>query len=103
MALPIIRVFDALRDGHRERLIRIIEGADFTPATERYIVELCMEYGALQQTQGVIARHLDRANETLARFSPSIARELLSSIVTELRAYSSEQTRNFQSFLRDTA
>jgi octaprenyl-diphosphate synthase len=103
MALPMIRVLDSLKDGHRERLIGIIESADFTPATERYIVELCMEYGALQETQGTIDRHLERANETLARFSPSIARELLSGIVTELRGYAAEQTRNFTSFLRDTA
>ena len=47
--------------------------------------------------------YVERANETLARFSPSISRELLSGIVTELRGYAAEQTRNFQSFLRDTA
>jgi len=103
MALPMIRVLDALKDGHRERLVRIIESADFTPATERYIVELCMEYGALQETQGTIDRHLERANETLARFSPSTSRELLGGIVTELRGYAAEQTRNFTQFLRDTA
>jgi geranylgeranyl pyrophosphate synthase len=103
MSLPMIRVLDALKDGHRERLIRIIESADFTPATERYIVEMCMEYGALQETQGTIDRHLERANETLTRFSPSIARELLGGIVTELRGYAAEQTRNFTSFLRDSA
>lgn len=103
MALPMIRVLDALKDGHRERLIHIIESADFTPETERYIVELCMEYGALRETAGTIDRHLERANETLARFSPSISRELLSGIVTELRGYAAEQTRNFQSFLRNTA
>jgi len=103
MALPMIRVLDSLKDGHRERLIQIIESAEFTPETERYIVELCMEYGALRETSGTIDRHLERANETLARFSPSISRELLSGIVTELRGYAAEQTRNFQSFLRDTA
>jgi len=103
MALPMIRVLDALKDGHRERLIGIIESADFTPATERYIVEMCMEYGALQETQLTIDRHLERANDALARFSPSISRELLSGIVSELRGYATEQTRNFTSFLRDTA
>jgi len=103
MALPMIRVLDSLKDGHRERLIQIIESAEFTPETERYIVELCMEYGTLAQTHAAIDRHLERAAEALARFSHSVSRELLSGIVTELRGYAAEQTRNFQSFLRDTA
>jgi octaprenyl-diphosphate synthase len=103
LALPLIRVLDALKDGHRERLVRIIEEAEFTPATERYIVELCMEYGALAQTHAAVDRHLERAGETLARFSPSASRELLAGIVSELRGYASEQTRNFNEFLRNTA
>ena len=103
LSLPLIRVLDALKDGHRERLVRIIEQADFTPVTERYIVELCMEYGAIAQTHNAIGRHLERADETLARFSPSTARELLGGIVSELRGYASEQTRNFTAFLRDSA
>jgi geranylgeranyl pyrophosphate synthase len=103
LALPLIRVLDALKDGHREQLVRIIEKAEFTPATERYIVELCMEYGTLEQTHGAVDRHLERAGETLARFSPSPSRELLGGIVTELRAYAAEQTRNFAEFLRNSA
>ncbi|HET6348644.1 MAG TPA: polyprenyl synthetase family protein [Candidatus Krumholzibacteria bacterium] len=103
LSLPMIRVLDALQDGHRERLISIIENADFTPATERYIVEMCMEYGAFTETHATIDRHLERSGETLARFSPSPARELLTGIVGELRAYAGEQTRNFTAFLRNSA
>jgi octaprenyl-diphosphate synthase len=103
LALPLIRVLDALKDGHRERLVSIIEKADFTPATERYIVELCMEYGALTQAHAAVDRHLERAQETLARFSPSPSRDLLGGIVSELRGYAAEQTRNFTEFLRNSA
>ena len=103
LALPLIRVLDALKDGHRERLVRIIDEAEFTPATERYIVEMCMEYGALAQTHATIGRHLERASEALGRFSPSVSRELLDGIVDELRGYSAQQTRNFSEFLRNTA
>ena len=62
----------------------------------------CQPAGS-EETQGTIDRHLERANETLARFSPSISRELLGGIVSELRGYAAEQTRNFTSFLRDSA
>jgi octaprenyl-diphosphate synthase len=103
IALPLIRVLDALKDGHRERLVSIIEKAEFTPATERYIVELCTEYGAIADSQSAIDRHLERASEMLSRFSPSPSRELLSGIVSELHAYAAEQTRNFTAFLRDSA
>lgn len=103
LALPLIRVLDALKDGHREQLVRIIEKAEFTPATERYIVELCMEYGAIAQTHGAIDRHLERAGETLARFAPSASRELLNGIVSELRGYAAAQTQNFTTFLRNSA
>jgi octaprenyl-diphosphate synthase len=103
LALPLIRVLDALKDGHRERLVRIIDKAEFTPATERYIVELCMEYGAIAETHAAIDRHLERASETLTRFSPSTSRELLTGIASELHSYAAEQTRNFTAFLRDSA
>lgn len=103
LALPLIRVLDALKDGHRERLVRIIDEAEFTPATERYIVEMCMEYGALAETHATIDRHLERACEALVRFSPSVSRELLDGIVDELRGYSAQQTRNFSEFLRNSA
>jgi geranylgeranyl pyrophosphate synthase len=52
IALPLIRVLDALKDGHRERLVKIIEKADFKPETERYIVDLCLEYGATATSTG---------------------------------------------------
>jgi octaprenyl-diphosphate synthase len=103
LALPVIRVLDALRDGHRERLVRIIETAEFTPETERFVVGLCMEYGAIAQTHAAIERHLDRATEALARFSPSPAKSLLAGIVDELRAYAARQTDNFATFARGSA
>jgi len=103
IALPIIRVLDALKDGHRERLVRIIEKGDFNPETERYIVDLCIEYGAITQTRSAIDRNLDRAADALSRFSPSPAREFLAGIVTDLRAYAGAQEKNFADFAPDGA
>ena len=100
IALPVIRVLDTLKDGHRERLVRIIDKAEFTPENERYIVELCLEYGAIAQTHAAIDRHLDRAADTLSRFSPSIAKDLLAGIAGDLRAYAGQQVENFSAFAR---
>jgi len=103
IALPLIRVLDALKDGHRARLVQIIEKADFQPETERYIVDLCMEYGAIAATRTAIDRHLDRAAETLNRFPPSTSREFLTGIAGDLRAYAKQQVENFASFTRPAA
>jgi octaprenyl-diphosphate synthase len=102
IALPLIRVLDALQDGHRERLVRIIDAADFNPKTERYIVDLCVELGAIAQTHAAIQRHMDRADEALARFSPSTSKDLLAGIVGDLRAYAEQQDRNFEEFARSS-
>jgi octaprenyl-diphosphate synthase len=101
IALPMIRVLDALVDGHRERLVKIIETADFSPANERFIVDLCHEHGAIAQTRLAIERHLVRAEDTLARFAVSPARDLLAGIVTDLRAYTTHQVENFAAFSRN--
>jgi geranylgeranyl pyrophosphate synthase len=103
LALPIIRVLDALKDGHRERLVRIIETADFQPEHERFIVELCLEYGAIGQTRQAVDRHLDRAMDTLARFAASPARDLLGDIAHDLRSYAGRQADNFAVFAREAA
>jgi octaprenyl-diphosphate synthase len=103
LALPMIRVLDVLQDGHRDRLVRIIDAADFNPTTERYIVELCMELGAIAQTHAAIERHLGRAADALTRFSPCAAKDLLAGIVGDLRGYSEQQARNFAEFARSSA
>jgi octaprenyl-diphosphate synthase len=101
LALPMIRVLDALKDGHRERLVKIIEDADFGPENEKFIVELCHEYGAINATRQSIERHLTRAEDTLSRFAASPARDLLAGIVTDLRAYTEHQVANFKNFSRN--
>jgi octaprenyl-diphosphate synthase len=103
LALPVIRVLEALKDGHRERLVRVIEGAEYSPESERYIVDLCMEYGGIAQTHQAIVRHLDRAAETTTRFSASPARDLLAGVCQDLHAYADRQVENFASFSREAA
>jgi octaprenyl-diphosphate synthase len=103
LALPVIRVLGTLQDGHRERLVKIIQDADFKPENERYIVDLCLEYGAISQTNQAIGRHLSRAADTLSRFGPSPARDLLADIVADLRTYANRQVENFASFSREGA
>jgi octaprenyl-diphosphate synthase len=100
VSLPVIRVLDALKDGHRDRFVRVIENAEFTPENERFIVDLCLEYGGFTQTHQAIVRHLDRAAETTTRFSASSARELLSGVCRDLHAYADRQIENFASFSR---
>lgn len=103
LALPMIRVLNALKDGHRERLVQMIETADFKPENERFIVDLCHEFGAIAQTHQAIERHLVRADDTLARFAVSPAKDLLSGIVSDLRAYTAHQVENFAEFSRHPA
>jgi geranylgeranyl pyrophosphate synthase len=103
IALPMIRVLDALKDGHRERLVHMIEAGDFRPENERFIVGLCLEYGAIAQTHQAIDRHLERAGDALARFSASPAKDLLAGVVKDLRTYSCQQVENFAGFAREAA
>ncbi|HXV12638.1 MAG TPA: hypothetical protein VEC56_00400, partial [Candidatus Krumholzibacteria bacterium] len=67
------------------------------------IVGLCLEYGAIAQTHQVIDRHLERAGDTLSRFSPSPAKDLLAGVVKDLRAYAVQQVENFAGFAREAA
>jgi geranylgeranyl pyrophosphate synthase len=99
LALPMIRVLNGLQDGHRDELVHIIESADFRPETERFIVSLCLEHGAIDGTHEEIHRHLDRAASQLERFEDSESRELLSGIVNDLKTYSDNQVSNFTSFV----
>jgi octaprenyl-diphosphate synthase len=103
LALPMIHVLNSLTDGHRERLVQVIETADFNPDNERFIVDLCHEYGAITLAGQAIERHLTRADDTLSRFASSPARELLGGIVTDLRAYTAIQVDNFTEFSRRAA
>ena len=90
-----------LKDSHRERLVAIIEAGDFKPEHERFIVGLCLEYGAIAQTHQAIDRHLDRAADTLSRFASSPAKDLLAGVVNDLRAYAGQQVENFAGFARE--
>jgi len=96
-------VLNTLKDGHRDRLIRIIQSGDFGPENERYIVGVCMEFGAFTQTHQSIDRHLERAAESLSRFATSPAKELLSGVVSDLRTYATQQVENFAGFAREAA
>jgi len=101
-ALPMIRVLGNLDDGHRDDLVRIIEKADFAPENERFIVSLCLEHGAIDETRGEIHRHLDRAVSLLDRFDGSDSRDMLALVVSDLKAYSANQVKNFTSFVGTT-
>ncbi len=100
IALPMIRVLNGLQDGNRDRLVDIIEKADFGPENERLIVSLCLEHGAIDGTHQEIHRHLDRAASRLERFGESAARELLYGVVGDLKAYADNQVANFTSFVK---
>ena len=100
IALPLIRVFSALQDGHRDRLIEVIESADFGDENERYIVGLCMEYGTIHETTAEIHSHLDRARGALDRFERGEAWQLLARVVDDLKAYADNQVENYEDFLR---
>ena len=99
LALPMIRVLNDLQDGHRDELVDIIESAEFSPETERFIVSLCLEHGAIDETHKEILRHLDRAASQLERFQESESRALLHGVVGDLKTYSDNQVSNFTSFV----
>ncbi len=98
LSLPIIKALSNLEDGHRDRLVKIIDGGDFSPANEVYIVSLCNEMGTIQQCSDEIHKHLDNAGKTLARFDHSEAKDMLSNIVKDLKAYTDNQVSNFLKF-----
>ncbi len=103
-ALPLIRVFGALQNGHRERLVEIIDSGDFREENERFIVSLCMEHGGIEETHRRIRRHLEQARHTLARFPEGDARGLLEQVVDDLLAYAANQVGNYHAFVgRSTA
>ena len=98
ICLPLIHLLDRLKDGYRESLVDIINRADFSRQNERFIVSLCLEHDAINQTRGEIHKHLLRARESLERFDPSEARGLLEQVVDALDVYSQNQVENFNSF-----
>jgi len=102
ISLPLIRVFAAMENGHREALVDVIERADFSAANERMIVSLCSQHGTIEQTGAEIDSHLDRARETLDRFEPGEAWRLLVHVVDDLKAYAGNQVANYASFLRQS-
>lgn len=102
IALPLIHVFGNLRDGHRDSLIDVIRSGDFSPANERFIVSVCSEYGAIERTNEMIHRHLERASGALERFERGQALDLLLDVLGDLTAYADTQVENYASFLRES-
>lgn len=101
LGLPMIRALGVLKDGQRERILRIIEDGDFSPENERFIVSVCMELGTIEETNAEIRKHLERARDSLGRFVPSRSRDLLSHVVDDLTAYANRQVENFASYLAE--
>ncbi|MFH1755255.1 MAG: polyprenyl synthetase family protein [Candidatus Latescibacterota bacterium] len=99
LSLPVIKALNNLEDGNRDRLVKIIRDADFSPANELYIVSLCSEMGTIQQSNAAVYKHLENAAGTLTRFRNSDAKELMACIISDLRAYTDNQARNFVNFM----
>ncbi len=98
ISLPIIKTLGYLEDGNRDRLVKIIKDADFSTDNEVYIVSLCNEMGAIRQCNDAVSKHLQNAENALTRFQSSEARELLSAIICDLKAYADNQAGNFLKF-----
>lgn len=98
LSLPVIKTLNTLEDGNRDRLVKIIKDGDFSPDNELFIVSLCNELGAVEQCSEAIGKHLDNAGGSLTRFQQSDAKDLLSSIINDLKAYAGNQITNFMKF-----
>ena len=98
LSLPVIKTLNKLEDGNRDRLVKIIKDADFSTDNEVFIVSLCNEMGAIEQCNEAIYKHLENAAGSLTRFQHSDAKELLSSIISDLKAYADNQINNFMKF-----
>jgi octaprenyl-diphosphate synthase len=98
LSLPVIKALVNLEDGHRDRLVKIIKAGNLSLSNEFYIVSLCNEIGTIQQSNDTIHKHLNNAAEILGRFKKCEAKELLSFIIDDLRAYTNNQIDNFQKF-----
>lgn len=100
ICLPLIHVLDRLKDGYRDRLLNIIDTADFSYDNEIFIASLCVEHDAIRQTHEEIHKHLCRAHDSLERFESSVARDLLGQVVEGLKVYSNDQLDNFTKFVQ---
>lgn len=100
LSLPLIHVLGQLKDGYRDRLLSVIDCADFSPDNERFIVMLCLEHGAIELTRSEVHKHLTRAGDSLLRFESSEARSLLQQIVDDLKRYADNQAENFNNFVQ---
>jgi geranylgeranyl pyrophosphate synthase len=98
ISLPIIKTLGNLEDGNRDRLVKIITESDFSTANEVFIVSLCNEMGAIEHCKHAIDKHLQNAENTLSRFRPGNAKELLAAIINDLKAYAVNQADNFLKF-----
>jgi len=98
LALPMIRVLSTLTDGHRERLVRIIDDADLTEQNQRFIASLCMELGAFGEAHQAIHKHLESARASLDRFGDGEAVTLLRKVTTDLAAYADAQLADYSGF-----
>jgi len=98
ISLPVIKTLAGLEDGNRDRFMKIIQDADFSPANEKFIVSVCSEMGALRQCHDAIEKHLQNAGKTLARFGTGDAKGLLQAIIGDLQIYAGNQADNFLKF-----
>ncbi|UCG50844.1 MAG: polyprenyl synthetase family protein [Candidatus Latescibacterota bacterium] len=99
LALPVIRTLNQLGDGNRQSFVDIIRTGDFTREKEKQIVLLCRDNGGFDRTTAEIHKHLDRARQTLDRFeADGEAKDLLNSVVVDLKSYADLQMDGFVEF-----
>ncbi len=99
LSLPLIRTLSKLRDGHREEIIDVIRTGAFTLENERKIVAACREHGGFETVAAEIHKHLGQAHDTLDRFQAGgEARNLLDSVVIDLKSYADAQVSEFLDF-----
>lgn len=98
LALPLIRTFNDLRDGHREDLIRTIRSGDFSRENEKRIIAACRDHGGFDLAASEIRKHLGRASETIGRFGGGEAKDLLENVIIDLTAYADTQISDFAAF-----
>ncbi len=98
LSLPVIRLLNHLRDGHRTELVNLIRRGDFTREDEKRIITLCTDHGGIQHTRSKIGNHLDRAAGMLKVFETNEGAEMLASILVDLESYADAQINDLAVF-----
>jgi geranylgeranyl pyrophosphate synthase len=99
LALPLIRVFNKLRDGYRDDMINTIRSGNFTPENEKRIIALCRDHGGFDVAAAEIRNHLEHASDAIRRFDRgSEAKDLLENVIVDLTAYADVQMKDFAAF-----